>query len=403
MTMFSESLLLLASVQSACLATLLLFIICEYFISLDRPAAKVVLNTIIDENHQPTMFLTYFRSYLLVFVAVAILAVDFQIFPRRFSKTEKYGHSLMDVGVAGFVFAAAVSKRLKALNLSNGEIVLRKYGLLRSSYVVLPLAGLLRTFMLTFMNYPHNVTEYGVHWNFFYTLSLVKIIYNSLPRRFPLLWALVFGILQQSMLMSGYEEWILNGENRRDTWFSANAEGLCSLMGYIMIFYISDAVAKFICKTGIRVKSWIECCWHLYFFSLVFYGLQLGTEWTLGQPSRRVANIPYVFSQMSFFTFSLATCLGVQLLSIIAWAANVPHFSVDQNPWCSVQPCLLSSINKSGLMFFLLANIFTGVINLVVDSHHANDEVALCILTFYLLTLCIVAHYRNFSKASTKS
>lgn len=403
MTLFSQSLLLLTSVLTACLATLLVFIVCEYFMSPDRPTTKVVLNRIIDEHHQPTIFLTYFRSALLVSVAAAILAVDFPVFPRRFSKTEKYGHSLMDAGVAGFVVASAVTNRVKTLSTYEVKTVWKsKYYWLRSSYVILPVIGLARTVLLSVMNYPQHITEYGVHWNFFYTLAMVKIVSYSLPRRFPLLWACIFGILQQTMLTSGYEEWILSGENKRDTVFAANAEGICSLMGYITIFYISDAVAKFISKTGIRIKSWIECCWRLYFFALFFYGLQLGAEWTLGQPSRRVANISYVFAQMSFFTFTLACFLCVQLISVIAWAANVPHFCIDENPWYGVQPCLSTSVNKSGLVFFLLANIFTGAVNLVLDTHRTNGCAAMCILIGYLFILCMIIHYRNFTRIETK-
>ncbi|KAK6046346.1 hypothetical protein COOONC_16149, partial [Cooperia oncophora] len=121
MTVFSQSLLLLACVLLTCLATLLFFIICEYLISPDRPAAKLVLHRIVDESHQPTTFVTYFRASMLVSVAVAILGVDFPVFPRRFAKTEKYGHSLMDVGVAGFIFAMAIASRLKALNNWDGR------------------------------------------------------------------------------------------------------------------------------------------------------------------------------------------------------------------------------------------------------------------------------------------
>lgn len=41
---------------------------------------------------------------ILIATAVAILAIDFPIFPQRFAKTSVYGRSLMDVGAASFVF-----------------------------------------------------------------------------------------------------------------------------------------------------------------------------------------------------------------------------------------------------------------------------------------------------------
>jgi hypothetical protein len=41
------------------------------------------------------LFVSHYRSSLLLSTALAILAVDFHIFPRRFVKTEDYGTSLV--------------------------------------------------------------------------------------------------------------------------------------------------------------------------------------------------------------------------------------------------------------------------------------------------------------------
>uniref|UniRef100_A0A914RA75 Uncharacterized protein n=1 Tax=Parascaris equorum TaxID=6256 RepID=A0A914RA75_PAREQ len=53
------------------------------------------------------------RSMVLITTAVAILAVDFNVFPRRFAKTETYGRSIMDVGTASFTFCAALTNAFR--------------------------------------------------------------------------------------------------------------------------------------------------------------------------------------------------------------------------------------------------------------------------------------------------
>jgi len=52
--------------------------------------------------------LTNYRAFVNVASAICILAVDFQIFPRRLCKTETYGTGLMDVGVASYIFSNAI-------------------------------------------------------------------------------------------------------------------------------------------------------------------------------------------------------------------------------------------------------------------------------------------------------
>lgn len=53
-------------------------------------------------------FISYYRIAINICTAVAILAVDFKVFPRALAKTETYGHGLMDIGVGCFVIATAI-------------------------------------------------------------------------------------------------------------------------------------------------------------------------------------------------------------------------------------------------------------------------------------------------------
>lgn len=53
-------------------------------------------------------FLSAFRANVNVATAICILAVDFSVFPRRFSKAETFGTGLMDIGVGAFIISNAL-------------------------------------------------------------------------------------------------------------------------------------------------------------------------------------------------------------------------------------------------------------------------------------------------------
>ena len=120
-------------------------------------------------------FIGNFRAYVLIATATGILAVDFAIFPRRFAKAETYGAGLMDVGVGAFI----ISNSIVAPEARGVDI--RKEGffkaVLKSFQSALPLLilGCCRFAAVKSTDYQEHVSEYGTHWNFFFTLFVVRV------------------------------------------------------------------------------------------------------------------------------------------------------------------------------------------------------------------------------------
>ncbi|KAF7639265.1 hypothetical protein Mgra_00001227 [Meloidogyne graminicola] len=131
---------------------------------------------------------TMFRSLLLNTTALAILAVDFSIFPRRFAKTHYYGQSLMDTGTAAFIFVNALSDENSERNGKKPkERVLKStmnlFFFRIPTIFILALLGIGRSLFIHFSGYGQDITEYGVHWNFFVTLFFIRLFVAIIPTK----------------------------------------------------------------------------------------------------------------------------------------------------------------------------------------------------------------------------
>lgn len=68
-------------------------------------------------------------------------------------------------------------------------------------------------------------------------------------------------------------------------------------------------------------------------------------------------------------------------------------FNLDESPFESSKPCLMESVNGNALFFFLLANIFTGLVNLVLPtSEISNDIQSTTIILLYIFVTTAIIH-----------
>jgi len=132
---------------------------------------------VLNRPHKP--FLVSYRGTMMLATCLAILAVDFHAFPRRLAKTETFGVSLMDAGVGSVLLSQATVSPLA--RKPSTAMPKRFLSALLSSTPLL-LIGSVRLWGTRAADYHEHASEYGVHWNFFFTLAGVSILCNrTLP------------------------------------------------------------------------------------------------------------------------------------------------------------------------------------------------------------------------------
>lgn len=346
-------------------------------------------------------FLTVYRGGMMVVTCLAILAVDFPVFPRRFAKVENWGTSLMDMGVGSFVFSGGVvSARSILRSRASAQLPSLPRRLLVSARHSIPLftLGFIRLYSVKGLDYAEHVTEYGVHWNFFFTLALLPPfveIFHALTAIIPSyeVLSLIISTLYQVLLESTTLKQYILVSPRGPSLLSKNREGIFSFLGYLAIFLAGRA-------TGLRVMSreveprkspysarksllirmaiWTSI-WTVLFTFNSFHVFGFGA----GIPvSRRLANMPYILWVIAFNNFQLLLfCLLETVLLPSVYKDNDRKNEAERSTYATSR--ILNAFNRNGLLIFLIANLLTGAVNLGMNTLDASSEVAMGVLIGY--------------------
>ena len=344
-------------------------------------------------------FVTTYRGAMMMVTCLAILAVDFKVFPRRFAKAETWGTSLMDMGVGSFVFSAGVvSVRpiLKGKIAGDKETLLQRLTVSLRHSIPLIILGLVRLYSVKGLEYPEHVTEYGVHWNFFFTLGLLPPFVACFQSLFDLvpsytLLSVLLGIVYQIVLdQTKLKDFVLTAP--RTDLLSQNREGVFSFIGYLSIFLAGEATGMIFLPTNLeaaasmsldakllhavsrRIHSsqvvamaiWASFWIVLFEVAYDFHALNLPV-------SRRLANLPYVFWVAAFNIAQLSGFYMVESLSGMGTSR------------------LLAALNRNGLLIFLVANLLTGGVNLALRTLDYGHLEAMGILFAYAGVICAFA------------
>ena len=359
-------------------------------------------------------FITAYRGAMMIVTCLSILAVDFRVFPRRFAKTENWGTSLMDIGVGSFVFSAGIIAARPILlqylsSKSEQNIANRLWHSLRHALPLLVL-GFARLYSVKGLDYAEHVTEYGVHWNFFFTLALLPpsvALLSAIPffARLVLPLALLIACTYQICLEStDLKAYIMTSPRGTDL-LSQNREGIFSFAGYLTIFLAGQGLGLEILPNKrqsqpvawIRRRNLLATILFLGLISGFLYALTSNYTWGQNIPvSRRLANLPYALWIIATNCFLLLLFALVETICFPAVFRSSGEKSGTDDERKAIEFAtskVLGAFNKNGLAIFLLANLGTGAVNLGVDTLGAGPAKSMAILVTYsgMITAIAVA------------
>ncbi|KAK7163898.1 hypothetical protein R3I94_002569 [Phoxinus phoxinus] len=367
----------------------------------------------VESNQVP--FVTVFRVLVNVKTAISILAVDFSVFPRRYAKTETYGTGVMDFGVGAYVIANALvcpEARGKPMRGSRiGHVI-------KQSVSVWPLVllGFVRLASVKSSGYHEHVTEYGVHWNFFFTLAIVRLVASALLALFPvnsswILAVFIGGTYQVILETTGLKSFLVRGNNRVG-FLQENKEGIFSVVGYVAIYMAGVQIGHYLMQSRALVRDWIRAIRNLLVTSVGLFIALYACQTCIEPVSRRMANLSFCVWTVAQAMFFLS-CLSIGDL-VLLFSKVISNFSLVSASWTPQNRksekvrynmdalCLVQSVNRNQLLYFLLANVMTGLTNVFIDTLNCSDVLGVGVLLLYMFMSSLVIFILHINKITIK-
>jgi glucosaminylphosphatidylinositol acyltransferase len=320
----------------------------------------------------------------------------------------------MDVGVGLFIFSNGIIVKPSATAFSK-----KKFQKLLVGCLPLFILGFSRLVLTKEINYQEHVTEYGVHWNFFITLAVTKILGTVIEGFMKTAdqikySALGIMVVHETVLQLGLSNYVMDDSVARDNLIKANREGIFSAPGYVSLYLASIYIGSLLKSDGqelSKVKDVMQkmgkmciislCCWKMIYVCNSMFGV-----------SRRTANMGYNFWVLAIGCSMVALFMLTEIYIYYtnfnrpSWQTqmetnnksqlNEPEFHV---PYV---PLILQAINYNGLAFFLIANLFTGIVNVCFQTMLLGTPASLVIITYYIFLLNVIMVFLFVNKFKLK-
>ncbi|ODV94976.1 hypothetical protein PACTADRAFT_3862 [Pachysolen tannophilus NRRL Y-2460] len=381
-------------------------------------------------------FITVYRSQMMVITCIAILAVDFKTFPRRFAKVENWGTSLMDLGVGSFVFSMGlvscrnILKKNFQNEKTNGIIKLFQ----KSIWDTIPvlILGIIRLISVKLIGYQEHESEYGTHWNFFFTLGLLPsfvTLISPLTKIIPKFYlSIIIGLVYElTLINTELLKYILVAP--RVDLISSNKEGIFSFIGYLAIFLSGQSCGHYVLPSILTLKNFhgkeitkndilktkntnsiftVSPVKGLLISTIIYHSLYyvINVCYTYSV-SRKLANFLYILWVCAYNTTFLLGYLYVSnffckddyKFEYIAGNDDIvsnDHEEIEtaiEKIYFKKTPKSLHSVNANSLLIFLVSNLLTGAVNMTINTLDCNNYYAILILIIYCSTLSVLANF----------
>lgn len=404
----------------------------------------------------------FVRCKLLLLTVICILSVDFTIFPRRLAKAEYYGIGLMDTGVGAFIFCLGLTtnitknnakRKIKLKNDSkstkNKQSSIYYYYYTFANVLPLFILGIIRMISIIAVDYHSHVSEYGIHWNFWFTMFVVaflsEIIDISNNLYIPLILTILYQIFLSTPILQpilplveindenisqnehydlyqtrtelneyhNMHEFSINHHNTNDskeflilhnltdyiffssrvTFFSMNKEGIMSIMGFFILFNLGKYISKLTTNNvgtsnniAVNSKSSPLRKYHLLKDIIIFRLIPLAII------SLMLAIVCHYFVQ----NISRRLCNMAYVCYLFSFNVFAVIFSFFVTDFVFFYPTnsiiIYQIIDTNQFFIFLFANLMTGLINILLKTLFATPFVALFVIVVYVF-IVIVAGY----------
>ncbi|KAJ3424908.1 phosphatidylinositol-glycan biosynthesis class w protein [Anaeramoeba flamelloides] len=254
----------------------------------------------------------------------------------------------------------------------------------------LVIVGLCRFLTLILTNYQRHFSEYGVHWNFFYTLAsitfLSTVLFNFIQPKYAAFYGVIIMIGHQIALKNGMRDFLQFAQ--RTNFFTKNKEGFASLPGFFALFLVACTIGYYIFKQGKSKKNWLKMykafiaidiiLWICYYFSNKF----------VEPVSRRSVNLSYGLCVIAHFLLQMIGFMTIDCFTV-PYHEEIAPIYMKNLPLNERSTSITVGLNFNQLWLFIFANICVGITNCTFQTVYLSKFTGFIYVMLYMATFSI--------------